>query len=245
MDVPGGLLIILVLITIFFVCLVVRGQMYWNANKTRGFPRVLISDIYPLPEDDRDRQPLHLKSGDIILFIAHTDGFSNSLFTQDLFSHCGIVHKKHDGLYINEVSLSCSYQPDDICSDGKPHSWPLLTRLKHYPGSCFLVKLNKPLDLQRKQRLDYYAGSASSYPTAYQILLSLFGLRFYSSRHCMEHVAWIIDSIGLTPLKYQRKKTSLLGAGFLKCSRAVTGISRLALPDGYYYEEPAQILYNI
>ena len=237
-----GLLIVLIMILIGISAAGIRFCRYWSSNSLKRFEGVKISDAYPL-----------IKSGDIILFIASTHDFTNSIFTILIFSHVGIVVKRRgpDGipkLYISESSAITHIMPDpkhpeiEYMSSSGSTMVPLLTRLKHYTGETFLMSLSAPLDLKREEKLTKAAENSIGYPypNALQGLAGILSIRT-SSRLCHEHVAFILDESDLTPLN----SGGLYNAGFLGSARAVANLHEKTLPDNYYYHQPKKILYDI
>jgi hypothetical protein len=86
MDPTYGVLIILVLIIMGVVWMLKRALGYWSKHSQRRFSRALLSQLYPLPEDGKAEPGWgpagpRLKAGDIILFIAHADGFTTLRWT--------------------------------------------------------------------------------------------------------------------------------------------------------------------
>ena len=269
MNTLSGLMAVLLTIVLAATWYTFRGYCYWKKYHDQRFPRALLSDLYPLPEDSKTSRAAgvagpKLKTGDIILHVAHACNFSNYFLTLDLFSHGGMVVEDGAGhFYTSEATLGGELAPADS-QDRPPASRPavtmaqnaeahrLLTRIKYYPGSCFVLRLNKPLDSARVETLRHLAFGINGlpYPRIAQgvasAIASFFGLRKAKrTRYCMEHVAWLADSAGLTPLALIRKNKTLLGAGFFQCARSVSQLGGVRLPDGYRYLEPVQILYDL
>lgn len=215
-----ALAVVLFIILITFATYVVRQLQYWKTYHGRKFKRALYSDVRH-----------SLKSGDIILFVAHTHGLTNSLFTFDLFSHGGVVVEGADGeLYLSDSNNSAGASIR-----------PLLQVLDDYGGMRFLMSLSRPLDSDRKIQILQAAARKLPYPTVSDSVRALFGAKTHRyARHCMQHVAWMLDTIRLTPESCT--PSMLKSTGFFGSSRAVTAIYNKKLPDGYRYLSPVELL---
>ncbi len=237
-----GLLIVLIMILIGIIAAGVRSSRYWRNSAFRRFKRIKISDAYP-----------HIKTGDIILFIASAHDYTNSIFTVLMFSHIGIVVEKKGlngrlSLYISESTQGTEVMPDtndpeiEYMSSAGSTMTPLLTRLKHYVGQMFLMSLSAPLDPGRKEKLVETAENSVGYPypNALQGIAGALKIRT-SSRHCYEHVAFILDESDLSPLGSK----GLYNEGFLGTAHAVANLHEKSLPDNYHYFPPKKILYDI
>ena len=190
-----------------------------------------------------------IKSGDIILFIAHTHGLTNSIFTWDLYSHSGIVVEIDGELYVSESTVDSL--PDatgkELTLPQSSQINPLLRRLKHYPGMTFLMQLETPLTLAQEAVLRERAQERVPYPSMLQMLQAIFRIPVHKkARHCMQHVAWLIDEVGLTPDYQAEKGKTLLESGFFASSRAVTSLPGKSLGGGAnQYTKIVQLLYDL
>jgi len=212
MDEFWGVTVLLFIILALFVAFLVRVTSYHAKYRLVRHDRARLTSRAPT-----------LKSGDIVLFIAHTHGFTNSLFTWDLYSHAGMVVQLENGLYLSESTA-------DFFPRSSRNS-PLYHRLKHYPGMVFLMQLEQPLTPEQEGVLRERAKLSVPYPSVGQMLKAV--LRFpvhQQARHCMQHVAWLLDGMGLTPVYLSRK--TLLETGFFGSSRAVTSLPGKPLGDG-------------
>ena len=261
MDETYGLLTALLLIVL--VVWTVFRVLSFRKHTDRRFPRVLLSDLCPLPEDDavaRKNGPAgpKLKSGDILLYVVRCRNLITSFLSLDLFSHAGVIVEDRTGrLFLSEANdggeLAPAARNSQVATRLTKTAAPyrLLARLKHYAGSFFVLRLNRPLDAARLERLQYLAFTAegAAYPSFVQGAAAIFGLRkamaSRPARHCTEHVAWLVDGTGLTPLALASKGKTLLQTGFFKSSLAVSHLAGTELPDGYEYLELVQILYDL
>lgn len=234
-----GVTVVLVIVLAVLVFFVVRLTNYWKKYHLVRHERARLSTVFPT-----------LKSGDILLFIAHTHGLTNSLGTNDLFTHCGMVVRTGDRLLVSEATVD-TLMPDPQ-SDGEiaipEHATltPLLARLKHYAGATYLMRLSRRLDAGREAILLERTREELPYPTMKYMLLALVGVqRHWRARHCMQHVAWLLDEMAMTPLPLREEGRSLLDSGFFGSSRAVSTLPGEDLGDGYSYAPPVEILYDI
>ena len=67
------------------------------------------------------------------------------------------------------------------------------------------------------------------------------------ARHCMQHVAWLLDEMGLTPDDLAEKGDTLLGTGFFRSSREVTTLPGRSLGPGgtNAYEPVYELLFDV
>lgn len=203
-------------------------------------PRSKVSDIYPA-----------LKTGDILLFVASTCSPSNSFLTQSFYSHAGVLVREGELVYLSETQPGLEIMPDpkapatdDLRLSRGAVLSPLLTRLKYYTGTYYLVRLATPLDVAREELLKAEAERLQRvqypYPTLLQILLGIVG-RKTATRHCFQHTAHLLDVARLTP----KTVAPLADSGFVDVCRAVTGLPGWPLRGGYRYLRPVQLLYDI
>jgi len=240
MDEFWGITILLFIILTIFVAFVVRIMTYYKKYHLERHEKTRLSD-----------RLAELKSGDIILFIGHTHGLTNSLFTSDLFTHSGMVVRDGDQLFLSEATVDS--QPDPSTGEEEPmvqasQLSPLLPRLKQYPGMMFLMRLQNPLTEAQKETLLDRADVVTPYPTLFQMLKAICRLNTHTySRHCMQHVAWLLDELRLTPKPLARTGDTMLEMGFFRTSRAVTTLS--GKPLGYdgenMYGPIRELLYDL
>jgi hypothetical protein len=170
--------------------------------------------------------------------------------------------KKNDiknDLFISETNPSYEYLPRDynrtkknfeLNSLNKKEGWrtkygsdilPLLVRLKYYPGDCFLMRLNKPLCIEMEEKLIKYANKECPYPTIMQglsiIVEQNFGKQKTNARHCFQHVGYLLDKIGIT--------NNISDNGIYSICKKVANIYQEKLNNGYRYETPIKILYDV
>jgi hypothetical protein len=213
MDEFWGVTIVLFVILTLFVATVVRATAYYKKYHQVRHPRARMSEAA-------------LKSGDIILFIGHTHGFTNSLFTADLFTHSGMVVEDGGALYLSEATLDTV--PDPATGEEKrlPESSqlnPLLSRLSGYPGAAFLMALERPLAPDQEDVLRERARVETPYPGMLDLVKALLKLGSGTrARHCMQHVAWLLDEMGLAPEYQTARGERFLDTGLFGSSRAVT-----------------------
>ena len=227
MDDFWGVTVVLVLVLVGAACAVARTMTYFRRNNTTDHGKVLLSEVLP-----------SLKTGDLVFFVSHTHGFSNSLFTLDLYSHAAAVVEAGDGsLALSEATID----PTTPSSRKKGEAVrtaqlnPLLPRLESYRGAVFLSQLERPLGPAACRRLEAAAKEEAPYPSFWQMAGGLLGLPTHrSARHCMQHVAWLLDSAGVAPA-FGNKRRPLAASGLLGSSRVVTTLSGKPLTEGGRY----------
>lgn len=226
MDDFWGVTILLFIILTICVASILRVMAYYQKYHLVRHKRVRMTDRLGT-----------LKSGDIILFIGHTHGFTNSLFTGDLYTHIGMVVGIGGEFFLSEATLDSLPNPVTGEEEGLPSASqvnPLMHRLKHYPGMLFLMQLEDPLTPEQEALLREGALVETPYPSMVQMMLqAVFRLPVHEkARHCMQHVAWLLDEIGLTPDDLAENGDTLLGTGLFHSSRVVTTLPGRALGPG-------------
>jgi hypothetical protein len=259
---PLIILILLVLLISVFSVLSAEFTYYKKYENARILKYVNISDIYD-----------NLKSGDIILYKGNTLAITGVL-SNTYYTHIGMVIKQDNGqdngqdiktdLYISETNPSYEYLPKDYKNKNnwyglrpyyqtEPYNgWktkygsdllPLLIRIKYFPGDCFIMRLNKELD-QKRQKILYSAiQEFCPYPTPSQIIKMAIEKKILKSqktyaRHCFQHVAYLLDKMKLT-------NNILDSSGIVSICGEIGYIDGKKLNDGYTYDTPIKILYDI
>ncbi|GFR91566.1 hypothetical protein ElyMa_002595900 [Elysia marginata] len=226
MDDFWGVTILLFIVLTLFVVVILKAMAYCNKYSYVRHEKVRMLDRYAT-----------LKSGDIILFIRHTHGFTNSLFTNDLYSHGGMVVEVDGELFISEATVDSLPNTTTGEEEALPSSSqinPLLHRLRNYPGALFLMPLKYPLTPKQEKILRDRVLVETPYPSAVHMLKAMFRIPVCAqARHCMQHLAWLLDEVGLTPTRYVERGDKMLELGFLVSSRGVTTLSDEPLgPEG-------------
>jgi hypothetical protein len=235
------ILLIVVLAVAFPYIILVRIMEYNQMYITVRTPRAKISEIYP-----------HLKTGDMLMFVSASHLPANSGLSQTFFSHAAMLMREGDLIYTSEAQMGTELMPNPDRPDTDYHmkkgaaSAPMLTRVKFYTGNTYVMRLSRALDPLRERLLKATADQLHSvgyaYPTAQQAFAAVVLGRKAAARHCFQHVAHILDEVGLTPLN---RDTPLADSGFLQVCRDVCGLANCALPDGYCYEPPIELVYDI
>jgi hypothetical protein len=191
------------------------------------------------------------KISDLFLFVAATCAGTNSMLTQTFFSHGAVALREGELVYLSETRAGGELMPDpgdptrrDLKTGRHAAITPLLTKLKYYTGSCYVAPLSRRLDPAREEALKREAERLRAvkypYPSLSQTVAGLLGWRT-RSRHCFQHAAHLLDTVGLAPLG----RGPLADAGFVGVCGAVCALPGRALPDGYRYGAPVQILYDV
>jgi len=234
------MLIIVVAVAAPYMILV-RIMEYSRVFNTMRTPRAKISEIYG-----------YIKTGDLLLFVSATHLPANSGLCQVFFSHSAVLIREGDLVYTSEAQAGAELMPNPDRPGTDYHmvagaaEAPLLPRIKFYTGVVYLLQLSRALDQEREQLLVAAAEESHrgryAYPTTRQALAAaLLGYKA-EARHCFQHVAHLLDACRLTPL---HRTTPLSDAGVLQVCRDVCAISQSILPDGYRYEHPIELVYDI
>jgi hypothetical protein len=244
--VVAALVLLVLALTVAAVFVGLYRLTEYNAlHRTVRAPRYRLSELYPA-----------LKTGDLVLFVAATHSPANSVLTQTFFSHAGVLLRAGELVYIAEAQPGLELMP--ATPAGAPNGrrgaecrmrrgadlTPMLTRLKFYTGLYYVLRLSRPLDAAREEALrreaERLCRERYPYPSVGQILRGLLGGES-ETRHCFQHVAHLLGVARLDPLG----RPPLREAGFCEVCRELCGIAGRPLPDGYYYEPPAQIVYDV
>jgi hypothetical protein len=219
----------------------VRHSEYYAKYATVRAPRALLSALYP-----------KLGTGDLVLFVAAASSGTNSAATRCFYSHAAVLLREGPLVYASETQGGAGLMPDpadparDLYLSRGATLVPLLTRLKYYAGSCYLLRLTPPLGPAQAEALKRSAerlcAARHPYPSAAQVVLGLFGWPSVA-RHCFQHAAHLLDQTGLAPL--DRRGRPLEAEGFLGVCEEVASLPGRALPGGRRYLPPVQILYDI
>jgi hypothetical protein len=216
---------------------VVRIMQYRTAHAVRAYPRVKVSDLYP-----------HLKPGDVLLFKSATA--LQACITHEPFDHVAVVVRVGGVLCLSEAQPGSAIMPGRSAA-GAPTSThqtlpsgaaaaPLLTRLKYYNGSVYVMRLSRPLSPDSEERLCAEAGrlhaAKHAYPTPAQFVAELVTGQPTQARHCFRHAADLLAAAGLMPAA---------GRGLFQVWHAICELPRRRLPGGYRYGAPAEVLYDI
>jgi len=230
------IIIFLVALPYFLLIRIMEHNLIYSTLRT---PQVKISEIYP-----------HLKTGDLLMFVSPTG--MNSALSQTFFSHASMLLREGDLVYTTETSMTCNIMPNpdhpgtEYYMKKGAASAPMLTRVKFYNGMTFVMPLSRALnpECERivKDTADQIHKTGYAYPTLRQGFASaMFGCKT-ATRHCFQHVAHLLDTAGLTPLNQDKP---LAESGFLQVCQTVSNLANCALPDGYHYERPVRLLYDI
>lgn len=220
-------------------------------------PRVRISQLYP-----------EIKTGDIILYASAAQGFVNGIVTHTYFSHCGMAIRdeappdaappdagppdagapkkgapeEEDPLpmvYVSEGQPGTKFMPAPGGGFARMRAGtatvPFLARLKYYTGVCYIMRLSRPLAPDREAAVKAAARAPHPYSTLTEFVAEMF-VGGGGSRHCFQHVAHLTRLAGLVRGPFP---------GLVEVCREVCDMYRRGLPDGYRYEPPVQIVYDI
>lgn len=244
--------LIIALIICIVVIIIISHRFYKfskNYSNFRVNKKIVITELYD-----------KIQTGDIILF-AYT-GFtpSNVILSQTFYTHCGVLFRKNNIVYISETNRSgLEYMPassekldskqikppeksiDEILTKNGVDMIPLLSRLKYYTGDCYIMQLSKPLDNIREKLLlneiELLNKEEYPYPSVIQSVAGIIGFKI-EARHCWQHITHLLIQINLLSHK-------LYDVGFLDICDKIANLSGVKLSDNYMYKNVKQILYNI
>lgn len=232
------IIIMIILIYIFVVCIKRFSNYYMDTLDIRH-PRTIYSKIHK-----------SIKTGDIIFFINQTHGMSNSIFTRNLYTHSAMVIRFDDNLYISEAAIGKYICPET----GEVTKLPpraqlnsLESRCVEYPGMLFIMPLKNNLSEMQEDKLKKRIFEQMPYPGVSDIIKGIFSSRAgNNARHCMQHVSWLLDEIGLTPREYLSINKKLLDYGLFKTANELANITDkpLGVNGDNYYKEIYQLLYD-
>lgn len=240
--VTAALISLVIVIMVATPCLVlIRIMEHSLIYKTMRTPRAMVSEIYP-----------HLKTGDLLMFVPSSHMPFNSGLTQAFYTHSAMLMREGDLVYTSESTPGGPIMPNPDRPGAEYHmKWgatltPFFTRIKFYAGTVYVMRLSRPLDPAREQRLKATADRLHSvgapYPTMLQMFVSAWLGRNSPARHCFQHVAHLLDEARLTPLDLGAPLTD---SGSLQVCRDICGLPGRALPDGYSYAPPIALMYDI
>jgi hypothetical protein len=224
--------VVIILTSLILILLLILGtiivKIYNHYKKYEYYKNnkyINISNIYD-----------ELKTGDLILFKSNAIFYVNIFLTNTYYTHVGMIVKKNNILYISETNSNNTEYMPNYKTNCHSELLPLLIRIKHYPGNCFLMKLNKPLTNEKEILLLKYLDEKYPYPTSFQIFINYF-IKNNKLRHCFQHVGHLLDKIGLT--------TNIMSNNIINICDAVENIFTKKINNGYQYDSPIKILYDI
>ena len=244
MGVIASTIVILSLIIVAGAPYIIIGQalQYRRDQPCLAAPRVYISELFP-----------HLKTGDILLFRPFNP-ISHRYLCGTIFDHAALILREGELVHTSEMEpAGIVLMPDPDRPGAKIYlapglnAAPLLTRIKYCNGVTYAMRLSRPLDPGRERALKAATRKAYAYPTLPHGLAEwVLGWKS-GSRHCFQHIAHALDAADLTPLGRPpgQRGAPLADAGFLEVCRIICDLEGRPLPDGYYYEPPVEIIYDI
>jgi hypothetical protein len=240
--VAAALIALVIIIMVATPYLILARIMEYNMiYLTMRAPRAMVSEIYPL-----------LKTGDLLMFVSSSHLPANSGIVQIYYTHTAMLMREGDLIYTTESQTGTEVMPNPDSPGTDYHmkkgaaSAPFLTRVKFYTGTVYVMRLSRPLDPAREQCLKATADRLHSVGYPYPTMQQAFGAallgRKVPARHCFQHVAHLLDEARLTPLGLD---APLADSGIIQVCRDVCGLPGRALPDGYSYDPPIALMYDI
>jgi hypothetical protein len=229
-------------------------------------PRALVSRAYP-----------RLRTGDVLFFIAAAHSFLTSGGARLYYSHISLVLRREGRLFSSETGLRSEVMPaapgeepgalagvewgGARCAgaDGwhrqknGPDEIPLLTRLKYYPGTVYVMRLDPPLGPAEEAALlaeaDLMRAEEGTYPHIPTAALTyvLRGEEHVRGHHCFQHVARLLIAGGAAPAAWGGRVPGVMRACqeiSVLAGRPLPGPGR---PGGgpRAFRPPVQLLYDL
>lgn len=227
MDIELNLLsyiLILILILIFRIIYIIHK----NSNFRPDFNTCESNLIYNYAILEENIH--NIKSGDLIFFIANEqDQFK--VFTDNTFSHCGIILKENNILYCVEIVKDIII--DNVRMTGVVKI-PLDKRIKTYAGHMYLLSLNYNLNeyqynkLIELSKLDYY------FIYNYQIVLELlFNYKYEKAYMCADYIYHILNKLNI--INYDNS---------LNCIQIIKKLFNIH-NNSNIYSEPIELISNM
>jgi hypothetical protein len=240
MGVIAATIVLLAFIVVGTAPYIVIGRAIQHNRTQRQFvaPRVNISELYPF-----------LGTGDILLFRTFNP-LSHRYLCRTVFEHAAVLVREGELINTSEMEpagIAIMPDPDNpgtyINMASGINAVPLLTRIKYFNGVTYAMRLSRALDPGRACALKAATRKVYAYPTLRCAVAEMALDARCGTRHCFQHIAHVLDAGGLTPLG--REGTPLANSGFIEVCRDICNLTGLPLPDGYYYEHPVEIVYDI
>lgn len=226
--------ILIILLLFITLCICYRKNIYYEKCNNTTFDIIPIANILN-----------YLQSGDIILFRSNIINYKYFIFSHSFFTHVGIVIKNNNLFSKNNNLYICEKNIPNTTIFGDSNINPLLDRIMSFNGSCYLMKLNKPLNFIREKLLKSFALKTFVdpilYPNALNSIKTYFKQIFklninYKYMHCFQYIAYILDYINITNNLYLYNNIEI-------CNK-VNNLFEKKLNDGYSYAKPIQIILN-
>lgn len=228
--------VILALIAVLILIVVTYYKLMQHSRKhcKKRHRKVLVSEAYP-----------QMKTGDIILYLAHAAHPVIAIALGELYTHGGFVVETPQGVGISEATYDEELAPAPGGAIEMPNHAtivPALLRLKHYRGTSFWMRLSRPLGPDQALAAGALAAEENPYPgLAALAAFTALGVNIGPGRNCFEHISWILGGLGLIA----PSRRALLGAGPIEACRKIIQLPGRALADGYQYLEPVELVYDI
>ena len=191
----------MILETSILIIIIIIIIVYWTSTRYISYYKNFVNVRYQKVKLSEYKSIL--KNGDIILLINRVHLPSTSLFINTLFSHAGVIVKIDNVLMLSE-SIYGNY----VDEDGKSYDFTpgsqltnLNARLMEYPGQIFVMLLKDELTEEQTAKLYVNIYKKTAYPDSLgEIIKHLFNSKqAEKSRHCMQHVTWLLDQMGMIP----------------------------------------------
>jgi len=246
------LVLIIIIIALFFI--IYRAHNYYKKYEyARELRFILVSEIYN-----------DLKSGDIILYKANAVQLEHVLFTHSFFTHIGMIIKdnKTNELYITEsnppnvevvpishyngewyeLNPNINYQMGITINGSGANIIPLKPRLKYFAGDYYLMRLNKNLTDNQELELINDTTKIIKYPKFTQMISNLIkeeilNIHKKKEMHCFEYMGYLLDKMKIT------NNISLNNT--INICNTISQIYNKELNNGYFYETPIKLIYDI
>jgi hypothetical protein len=192
------------------IIIIIIIMVYWTSSRYISYYQTFVNIRYPKVKLSEYKHKL--KNGDIILFINRVHLPTTSIFINTLFSHVGMVVIIDDVLMLSESIYGNYVDEDGVSYEFTPGSQltNLNSRLNEYPGQPFIMPLKDELTEEQTAKLYVNIYKKTAYPDSFgELLKHVFNSRqSEKSRHCMQHVVWLLDQMGMIPTECDCGNTS-------------------------------------
>jgi permuted papain-like amidase YaeF/Yiix C92 family enzyme len=181
-------ILILILILIFRIIYIMNKEGNFSPNFDTCESNLIYN--YAILEENMH----NIKSGDLIFFIANEQNQFKA-FTDNTFSHCGIILKENNILYCVEIVKNIII--DNIRMTGVVKI-PLDKRIKTFAGHIYLLSLNYNLNEYQYNKLIELSNMDYYFTYHYQVLLDLlFNYKDDKSHICTSYIYYILNKLNI------------------------------------------------
>lgn len=196
--------------------------------------------VIPLKKMMYTKEYNNFKPGDII-YMRSSIATMQEIIIPYVYKHIAIVVEFNNVLYCAEASnkkVLGRFGKKIVQRIPGVDVYPLHDRLKNIIGPMFVSKLNKPLNIEKIEKMQdtimYHLGEP--YPSiVYLYIIFTLGIPIKSNMYCHTLVYECLYNMGLISTKMKSGR---------KIGKFITTVYNHDLNDGYKYEYPKQLIYD-